>query len=153
MFFFKEFYYTFIILNMIIMNIGENIRKYRLEKDKKQQEIYEAIGVNQSSYSKIENNKYKLDIDTLKNIATALEVDLSKLIGEDKIEINHTKNDNSQGGARDIVTNSHYDKLICSLENQIELLKEQNQLYKENIATLKNEITNLKEQIRNSIKL
>ena len=43
------------------MNIGENIRKIRIEKDKKQQEIYDAIGVNQSTYSKIENNKCEIN--------------------------------------------------------------------------------------------
>jgi transcriptional regulator with XRE-family HTH domain len=89
------------------MNIGDNIRKHRIEKDKKQQEIYEAIGVNQSTYSKIENNKYKMDIETLKNIANVLEVDVTKLIGEDKIEINHTNNDNSHGGSGIIVNNNH----------------------------------------------
>lgn len=121
------------------MNIGENIRKNRIEKDMKQQEIYEAIGVNQSTYSKIENNKYKMDIETLKNIANVLEIDIIKLLGEDKIEINHTNNDNSQGGSGVIVTNTHSEKLIGSLENQIELLKEQNQFYKETIFSLREE--------------
>lgn len=108
------------------MNIGENIRKIRKEKDKKQQEIYDAIGVNQSTYSKIENNKYKMDIDTLKNIAKVLDVDLIKLIGEDKIEINHTNNDSSSGDSGIIVKNSHSDDLIIALKEQIVLLKEQN---------------------------
>ena len=96
------------------MNLGENIRRTRLEKDKKQQEIYDAIGVNQSTYSKIENNKYKMDIETLKNIANVLEVDVTKLIGEDKIEIKHTNNDNSSGGSGVIVNNNHSDDLITT---------------------------------------
>lgn len=129
------------------MNIGENIRKYRLEKDKKQQEIYEAIGVNQSTYSKIENNKYKMDIETLKNIANVLEVDITKLLGEDKIEINHTNNDQSQGGSGVIVTNAYSEKLITSLENQIKLLKEQNQFYKETNNILKEDNQALKAQL------
>ena len=129
------------------MNIGENIRKIRKEKDKKQQEIYDAIGVNQSTYSKIENNKYKMDIETLKNIASVLEVDISKLIGEDKIEINHTNNDNGTGGSGVVVTNSHSEKLIDSLENQIQLLKEQNTSLKEEIKNKNNEIINLKDEI------
>ena len=108
------------------MNLGDNIRKIRKEKDKKQQEIYDAIGVNQSTYSKIENNKYKMDIETLKNIANVLEVDISKLIGEDRIEINHTNNDGSIGGSGVIVTNTHSDDLITSLKEQIGLLKESN---------------------------
>lgn len=118
------------------MNLGENIRRIRIEKDKKQQEIYDAIGVNQSTYSKIENNKYKMDIKTLQNIASVLEVDITKLIGEDKIEINHTNNDNSSGGSGVVVTNSHSEKLINSLESQIELLKEQNVFLKEKLKNL-----------------
>lgn len=122
------------------MNLGENIRKIRKEKDKKQQEIYDAIGVNQSTYSKIENNKYKMDIDTLKNIAKVLEVDITKLIGEDKIEINHTNNDNSIGDSGIIVKDSHSEDLISSLKEQISLLKEVN-------SNLKLENKSLKEQL------
>lgn len=132
------------------MNLGENIRKYRIEKDKKQQEIYEAIGINQSTYSKIENNKYKMDVETLKKIANALEVDITKLIGEDKIEINHTNNDNSQGDSGIIVNNNHSEDLIVSLKEQIDLLKEQNHLNKEIINNLKQEIILLKVQIKKS---
>lgn len=130
------------------MNIGENIRKYRLEKDKKQQEIYEAIGVNQSSCSKIENNKHKMDVETLKKIANALQVDTAKLIGEDKIEINHTNNDNSQSGSGIAVNNNHSEELIVSLKEQIDLLKEHNQINKEIINNLKEEIISLKVQLK-----
>ncbi len=119
------------------MNLGENIRKIRKEKDKKQQEIYDAIGVNQSTYSKIENNKYKMDIDTLKNIAKVLEVDISKLIGEDKIEINHTNNDNSSGDSGIIVKNNHAEDLITALQEQIVLLKSINENLKTENLTLK----------------
>ena len=118
------------------MNLGENIRRVRIEKDKKQQEIYDAIGVNQSTYSKIENNKYKMDIKTLQNIASVLEVDISKLIDEDKIEINHTNNDNSSGGSGVIVTNSHSEDLIASLKEQIMMLKEMNNTLKQQIKDL-----------------
>jgi transcriptional regulator with XRE-family HTH domain len=128
------------------MNIGERIRKYRLEKDKKQQEIYETIGINQSTYSKIENNKYKLDIETLKKIAGVLEVDLIKLIDVDKTEINHTHNDNYQAGPGIVVNNNHSLDLIVSLKEQIDLLKEQNQINKEIISNLKEENILLKVQ-------
>ncbi len=119
------------------MNLGENIRRIRIEKDKKQQEIYDAIGVNQSTYSKIENNKYKMDIKTLQNIASVLEVDITKLIGEDKIEINHTNNDNSSGDSGIIVKDSHSDDLIASLKEQVVLLKEANLALKEENKSLK----------------
>jgi transcriptional regulator with XRE-family HTH domain len=129
------------------MNIGETIRKHRKEKDVKAQVIYDKLGMSQSTYSKIENNKYKMDINTLKNIATTLEIDIVKLIGEDKIAINHTNSDNGSGGSGIIVTNSYSDKLIDSLENQIALLKEQNLFYKEEIQGKKLTIENLKLEI------
>lgn len=121
------------------MKIGENIRKYRLEKDKKQQEIYEAIGVSQSSYSKIENNKYKIDVATLKKIATVLEIDIAKLIGENKIAINN--NDIPKTATSIVVNHNHSEELIVSLKEQIELLKELNQVNKEIINGLKEENT------------
>ena len=126
------------------MNIGETIRKHRKEKDMKAEEIYHKVGISQSTYSKIENNKYKMDINTLKDIATVLEVDIAKLIGEDKISINHTNSDNASGGSGIVVTNNHSEKLIDSLESQIELLKEQNELFRETIKTQKAEIIHLK---------
>lgn len=121
------------------MKIGENIRKYRLEKDKKQQEIYEAIGVSQSSYSKIENNKCKIDVATLKKIATVLEIDIAKLTGENKIAINN--NDNSKIETSIVVHHNHSEELIESLKEQIELLKELNQVKKEIINGLKENST------------
>ncbi|MGZ9674887.1 helix-turn-helix domain-containing protein [Flavobacterium sp. GNP001] len=121
------------------MKIGENIRKYRLEKDKKQQEIYEAIGVSQSSYSKIENNKRKIDVATLKKIATVLEIDIAKLTGENKIAINN--NDNSKIETNIAVHHNHSEELIESLREQIELLKELNQVKKEIINGLKENST------------
>jgi transcriptional regulator with XRE-family HTH domain len=61
------------------MNTGTESENIVL-KDKKATKIYETIGINQSTYSKIEKNKYKLDIETLKKIAGVLEVDLIKLM-------------------------------------------------------------------------
>ena len=136
--------YIAVNFNLSKMNIGANIRKIRKEKDKNQEEIYDAIGVNQSTYSKIENDKYKIDIETLKNIADALEVGISKLIGEDKVEINHTNKDTATGDSGIIIKTSHSEKLIESLESQIALLKEQNTFYKEELKNKNEEILNLK---------
>jgi transcriptional regulator with XRE-family HTH domain len=119
------------------MNIGDKLRAHRKEKDMKAQEIYDKLGISQSTYSKMENNKYKIDIKTLKEIATELGVDVVKLIGEDKISINHTNADNSSGGSGIVVTNTHSEELITSLKDQITLLKEQNLNLKEEIQSLK----------------
>ena len=48
------------------MNIGEKIREHRLKKGLKAYKVYDKLGVSQSTYSKMENNKYKMDINTLK---------------------------------------------------------------------------------------
>ena len=124
------------------MNLGENIRRIRKEKDKKQQEIYEAIGLNQSTYSKIENNKYKMDIETLKDIANALGVDVTKLLSDDKIEIKHSNNDNASGDSGFIVIKNLSEELIISLKEQInmqskliEKLEKENQELKAKINT------------------
>ncbi|MBO9582932.1 MAG: helix-turn-helix transcriptional regulator [Flavobacterium sp.] len=103
------------------MNIGENIRKCRREKDIKAEEIFEKIGISQSTYSKIENNRCKIDIKTLNNIAKALGVDVIVLLGIERKDINY----------------SNTDTLIISLENKIELLKEQNSLLKKEIKLIK----------------
>jgi transcriptional regulator with XRE-family HTH domain len=119
------------------MNIGENIRKIRKDKDIKQHEVYDKLGISQSTYSKIENNRYKMDVNTIKEIASILEVEVTKLIGEDKIVINHTNRENGSGGSGVIVTNSTSEKLILALESQIELLKEQNMHLKSQLSIQK----------------
>jgi transcriptional regulator with XRE-family HTH domain len=123
------------------MNIGDKLRAHRKEKDIKAYEIYDKLGISQSTYSKMENNKYKIDINTLKEIATELGVDVVKLISEDKISINHTNTDSSSGGSGIVVTNTHSEELIISLKDQIALLKEQN-------INLKHEIQSLKQNLK-----
>ena len=89
-----------------------------------------------------------MDVSTLKKIAIALEVDIAKLIREDNIEINHTNNDNSQGGSEIVVNNNRSEDLIVSLKEQIDLLKEQNHTNKEIINNLKQENMLLKVQLK-----
>ena len=89
-----------------------------------------------------------MDVSTLKKIANALEVDIAKLIGEDNIEINHTNNDNSQGGSGIVVNNNHSEDLIVSLKEQIDLLKEQNQINKEIINNLKEDNISLQVHLK-----
>lgn len=104
------------------MSIGENIRKCRREKDIKAEEVFEKIGVSQSTYSKIENNRCKIDIEILVNIAAVLQVEVAVLLGAEK-KTNYVDQD----------------ALLKSLENKIELLKEQNALLKQEVFLLKNE--------------
>ncbi|WP_426483266.1 helix-turn-helix domain-containing protein [Flavobacterium sp. 2] len=104
------------------MNIGENIRRFRREKDLKAEQVFEQIGVSQSTYSKIENNRCKIDIDILGKIALVLDVDVVQLLSFEKKKSQY----------------SEFDALINTLEDKIALLKEQNLLLKEEIQILKN---------------
>jgi transcriptional regulator with XRE-family HTH domain len=104
------------------MNVGENIRRCRREKDLKAEQVYEQIGISQSTYSKIENNRCKIDLDILSKIALALDVDVVQLLN---VEKNPSQN-------------NKLDTLIKMLEGKIVVLKEQNALLKEEIEILKN---------------
>lgn len=130
------------------MKIGDKIRYYRKARDIKAQTICDNLGISQSTYSKIENDKYKIDIVTLKKIANELEIDIDKLISEDKISICHTNNENSTGGSGIIVTNNVSDKLNKALEDQIEVLKELNN----NLKTENFRLNNLVVKLQNEIK-
>ncbi|WP_426485294.1 helix-turn-helix domain-containing protein [Flavobacterium sp. 2] len=123
------------------MNIGELIRKIRLAKDIKSVVIYEKLGISQSTYSKIENNKYKIDIKILKEISTILSTDLTTLIGEEK-EVKH-----DQVKKNDIENDVNIFKLIKSLETQSELLREQNSFLKNEINNKNKEINQLKRKL------
>ncbi|MBL0735418.1 helix-turn-helix transcriptional regulator [Flavobacterium sp. GN10] len=103
------------------MNIGENIRKYRREKDLKAEQIFEEIGISQSTYSKIENNRCKVDIATLIKIASVLNIDVVELLSIPKKPAKYDE----------------LNLLIKTLEDKIVLLKEQNFLLKEEIEILK----------------
>lgn len=112
------------------MNIGDNIRKHRIGKEIKQIEMTERLGISQSTYSKIESNQCKIDINLLKMIAVILEVHISKLIDEASIS--------------DISSNdSLSEKLIVNLEERIGDLKKQVKLQKVENKYLKLEINRL----------
>lgn len=64
------------------MLIGPNIRELRRKKNLTQYELAQAVSKDVSTISKIETNKAKPSIQTLKLIAEALETTMSELINE-----------------------------------------------------------------------
>lgn len=64
------------------MNIGERIKKFRYEKGLSTYQLSQMIGVSQSSISKLENGKRKIDSDFLEKIADALNISVERLTGE-----------------------------------------------------------------------
>jgi transcriptional regulator with XRE-family HTH domain len=72
-------------INSLNMNIGEKIRKVREAKGLSQKEISAMVNMDQSQYSKIENDKTDPTTSTLEKIAKALGIDVSELFVSDKI--------------------------------------------------------------------
>lgn len=62
--------------------IGQNIRKFRQEKDMKQKELAERINMSEQHISHIESAHTKLSLPTLIAIANVLEVDCNSLLGD-----------------------------------------------------------------------
>lgn len=59
-------------------NIGEKIKKKRLEKHMKQYELAERAEMSNTFLSDIENGRSEPSIKTLGKIAVALEIDIKK---------------------------------------------------------------------------
>lgn len=61
------------------MNIGEQIKKYRLEAKLSQRELGERLGISQQQIAQYENGKRIPKIETINNIAGALGVGVRRL--------------------------------------------------------------------------
>ena len=64
------------------IEIGRNIRHYRLMRNIEQKELAEMIQVSDQHISHIENGYTKLSLITLVSIANALKVDCNTLLGD-----------------------------------------------------------------------
>ena len=62
------------------MKIENNIRKLRINSKKKQKELFEYLGVANSTYSKYENGKLRPSIEILKKIADFYKIELEQII-------------------------------------------------------------------------
>lgn len=63
------------------VNIGENIRKYRILKDLSQDKLGQMIGVTSQAISSWENNRTEPNIGTVELLALALGCKKSDLLG------------------------------------------------------------------------
>jgi hypothetical protein len=77
---------------VINLNIGERIRKIRIEKGMTQKEIAEKCGINDANIRKYESGRQNPKIDTIEKIAKALDVEVSELLFEKSEIIEQLKN-------------------------------------------------------------
>lgn len=90
------------------MSIGENIKKYRIEKNLKQSELAERAGISRVAVGNYERGERTPNIDILKKIANALEIPISILTGENNVM-------NWFAGAGGLENNSKTESLMSKL--------------------------------------
>ena len=71
------------------MNIGENIKKYRIEKNLKQSELAERAGISRVAIGNYERGDRTPNIDAVGKIANALEIPMKELVTEEPYRRSH----------------------------------------------------------------
>ena len=66
---------------MDYITLGQNIKKYRKQRNLTQEKLAEAISISAVFMSQIENAKGKPSLETVVNIANALSVSIDILVG------------------------------------------------------------------------
>jgi len=80
---------SFVVQEVIIMNIGENIKAFRSIKKLSQKEVALTIGIDQAQYSRIESGKVEPTVSSLKKIADALNISVGDFFSDEKpVDIN-----------------------------------------------------------------
>lgn len=62
------------------MNIGENLRQLRAEKNISQNEVAEKLGLSQGYFSKIENNTKRLSVEQVFELSQLLNCSTDAII-------------------------------------------------------------------------
>lgn len=76
-----------------IIKIGDNIKKYRKQRNISQKEMSKKLNIPYSTYSNYENNNRTPPSDILNKIAIALNVSVNDLIKDDTVNISDMNND------------------------------------------------------------
>ena len=67
-------------MNKLYKQIGKNIKKFRISKDMKQEDLAKKIGISPSYLSHIENGNRGLSLDIIIDISKALELSVSDIL-------------------------------------------------------------------------
>lgn len=119
------------------MSIGGKLRKLRQNKGYSQEYMAESLNISQKTYSNMENEKASISVETLKLLATELEVDILELLSDGKVIVQYnTSQDTStfngvvnQHASEDIINSykqiiEDFRAIITDLKSQITLKDE-----------------------------
>ncbi|MBV7440060.1 helix-turn-helix transcriptional regulator [Weeksellaceae bacterium TAE3-ERU29] len=114
--------------------VGFNIRKIREKKGYSQEYMAQELEISQATYARIENQATRLTVERLYQIAEILNTDIAEFFNASQLTIQHQENQQGSYG-NGYVQNLHvenkevYEKLIETLESQVNYLKERLKLY------------------------
>ena len=84
---------------MLLMHVGEKIRKFRDLRGYSQANMAEELGMTQTNYSKIERGEApNLTMKRLEDIAKVLEVDAGSILSFDEKHVLNSTSNNQGGG-------------------------------------------------------
>lgn len=105
------------------MNIGTNIRRFRIKTKKSQQEIADFLGVERNTYANWENEVNDIKSEYIPKLSQIFQVEIQELFEDkDKLNIfnNSTNSDHATGGQHGFIINisdkESADKLIALVE-------------------------------------
>lgn len=78
--------------------IGEKIRKIRTLRGYSQEYVSDLLNISQAAYSDIENNKTKINLERIQELAGVFKIDVNDLISFDENQVfNNTFLENAKG--------------------------------------------------------
>jgi len=113
-------------------NVGLTVRKLREKRGFSQEFVAGKLGINQSSYGKLEKDMSHISLDRLYKISELLEEDITTLLDIGKKNIFHNQSNQGNGYVETInndfkimaeALKSAYEEMLAIKDEQINLLK------------------------------
>ncbi len=122
--------------------LAEQLRKKRMEKGLQAKDMAYALGIDPSSYSRIENGITKITIEIAKKISEKLQIPINEFIDNSESKYEIKNGNNSPFAIENSNLSMHNEKLLDSVfklvdqitkttEQQILLMQNQNEVFKE----------------------
>ena len=121
-------------------NIGQKIKKVRELKGYTQEYLAEQLNISQKTYSLIESDQTKIDLDRLQKIADTLEIDLMNLLAfDDKNIFNNNFHDKVETSQNYVVNESSFEEERKAHLKYIEHLEKENDFLKTQLDKILNQ--------------
>ena len=122
-----------------------NIKRHRILKGLRQQDMADKLHMNIRSYQSLENGETRLDLERLAQIAKELDTSMEDLISPDGVIINQEIKDTGHGSGFSTGNTYNYniekdilDKLLAAKDGEIQRLIDEIKYLKEKIDQLLN---------------